>query len=139
MALADYTFRDYEFDGDLLVHSILPPRIIDSELSVVAWQFLEHYETSHRIAVLNDYRAVENLSETARTVLRALIETSLSNPRFIAAVWVVGSNATIAEQIRSVLTTLRLDSGLVVEEHDEAIALLRRFGVKIPDGFCLDP
>ena len=86
MADNEYQFRSHDFDGFRLIHSTLPRLINDSQLSVVAWQFLEHYETADPYAVLSDYTHVAQLSETAVGVIGALIEKSFADPRFLGAV-----------------------------------------------------
>ena len=137
MAPNEFQFHAHDFDECRLVHSILPRSVHDSELSVVAWQFLELYETPLEIAVVSDYTAAGKLTDTALAVVGALIDTSFANSRFVAAVWVVGGNVAVGEQLKGLLVSRRLDPGLVVETYGEALSMLRGFGAKIPEGFEL--
>lgn len=134
---SEYLYRIYDFEDCRLIECVLPNHIDESTLSVVVWRFLEHYQIDKSIAVLSDYRTMLPLSDVTISVLRAMIETSMANPRFVGAVWVTGPNERVATQLRELLRVLGLPPGVVVHTHGDGLAILRRLGATIPGTFEL--
>ena len=136
MSQKDYSVSVYDFPRLRLVRSIVPASIADSDLSIIAWQFLETYDTDLPIAVLSDYTHADWLSDAAISLIGSLIKKSFADEQFVAAVWVTGTKDVTASSLRGLLETLGHDPSLVVRTEAEAFDILRRLGAGIPDEFA---
>lgn len=125
-------YKVFDFESFRLIRTVIPRVVSGENLSIAVWKFLSLYDTDLPFAVISDYSGVEVLLPDAVEVLGAVIVKSYTDPRLLAAAWVVGENDRVGETLKSLLLSLARDPDLVVRTDADAVAILNRAGLYWP-------